>query len=314
MSAYKGCPTITHKNFLKDSLLFIEKYKPKYVVQKIFLSDKNEDFNNLLLDLCYKYNNKEIYRPASASLGTTEAYLIMSEYVGVSEYAEFKDVIVKNLSQAYKELSEDRLINSNILNENIKNIYISKKKEKENIGLENLEDRQKYRVAEVQRYWQCEMKHIESYSKTMWFNMGIHHNIPNSSNIKAYKDSDAAAILKLHTPGVYITKQFGGRTMSVACGEYEVAYDGIRFVPLKLVYNKKFLTDCDYYYTADCVAPFLLVNDALRLFQADRKLKAVDFSKFRPYKAEICLVEGVPGSGKTYEIVHSVRNEQIVFT
>jgi hypothetical protein len=174
-------------------------------VQKIFLSDKNEDFNNLLLDLCYKYNNKEIYRPASASLGTTEAYLIMSEYVGVSEYAEFKGVIVKNLSQAYKELSEDRLISSNILNENIKNIYISKKKEKENIGLENLEDRQKYRVAEVQRYWQCEMKHIESYSKTMWFNIRIHHNIPNSSNIKAYKDSDSAAILKLHTPGVYIT-------------------------------------------------------------------------------------------------------------
>jgi hypothetical protein len=138
--------------------------------------------------------------------------------------------------------------------------------------LEQLDDRQKYRVGEVQRYWQCEMKHIESYSKTLWYNMGIHHNIPNNSNIKAYKDSDTAAILKMHAPGVYIAKQFGGSTVSVACGEYEVAYDGFRFVPLKLVYKKNYLTDCDYYYTADCVAPYLLVYDALRLFQADRKL------------------------------------------
>jgi hypothetical protein len=177
MAAYKGCPTLVHKIFLKDSLMFIEKYKPRYVVQKIFLSDKNEDYNSVLLSLCCKYNNKELYRPASASLGTTEAYLIMPEYIGNSEYAGFKDIIVKNLSQAYQELSEDRLINSNILNDNIKKLYISKKKEKESNVLELLEDRQKYRVSEVQRYWQCELKHIESYSKTMWFNMGIHQFI-----------------------------------------------------------------------------------------------------------------------------------------
>jgi hypothetical protein len=43
-----------------------------------------------------------------------------------------------------------------------------------------------------------------------------------------------------------------------ACGIDEVAYDGVRFIALKLVYKKIFLTDCDYYYKADCVAPYIL--------------------------------------------------------
>lgn len=314
MIGYNKCPTKEHLKILKTSFLFLKAVKPNKVIQKIFLSDVNIEYTKLIFEMIRVYRSYKFVRPEAGSLGTTEMYLVLSaefDYDNSEDLTEeaLCQRISEWLSVVLKELdSRKGLRKPNQPRTNCNTVR------REFLGDD---ERQLARVSDVKRYWTSEVEQLTAYSKKMWDDLQISKGEGNfnRSSAKAYKASDEFAILKRNSDGFYYPFVPNGAVdlFNQACGEYDVAFAAAEFVALHktiVVENGVFVDK----YKADCNLPFILVYDALRLFQASRKLEKVDFGKFSPYRSNITLIEGVPGSGKTYELTHKAKSGELVLT
>ncbi len=54
--------------------------------------------------------------------------------------------------------------------------------------------------------------------------------------------------------------------------------------------------------------------NALRLFQIAKKLEALNKYNIKPYNSNKTLVEGVPGSGKTFDITYKANKDDLILT
>jgi len=309
MTGYKGCPSKTHIKILKSSYNFIHKYQIDSVVHKIFLNDNNYAYNILLYKLINSFSEFKFIKPKSASVGSTEVYVVLKGFRQsfdvrntVLKEREFTNIISNMLAVAYMELKN-------------REVYTQMKSQQPSILEEHVskfeKNEQLARIRDVHKYWSLEVSQLSAYATKMWAEIDVRNQRFNNSAARMYYESDSVGFLRHAGHGKYRPFYPHGnkQVFYFPCGEYDVAFDGKTFVPVEMH------TDLEgQFYQTDRSVDVLMVFDALRLFQADRKLTSIDFSEMRAHSAEIILIEGVPGAGKTYELTHSVKNDDIVLT
>ncbi len=169
------------------------------------------------------------------------------------------------------------------------------------------EIRQVERMAEVKRYWGEEIKLLKALGTKAWIETGIETDTINTSCMRVYTESMNICTLKRISANKYIDERIRGCEMfqQKTTGSYDVVFDGTNFLKVKhslehCHHNNGLI---DVYYV-ESSKQRLMTWDALRLFQTANKLEALNNYTLRPYNTRVTLVEGVPGSGKTYEITH----------
>jgi hypothetical protein len=101
-------------------------------------------------------------------------------------------------------------------------------------------------------------------------------------------------------------------TRPVAAGDYESAYDGDTLVKIERADTK----DRDGYdmYEVETPNAFVLVNGSVRHFCALKKLHNIDPTMCVNHIALMTLVDGVPGCGKTEEILNRAEPGDLILT
>jgi 23S rRNA U2552 (ribose-2'-O)-methylase RlmE/FtsJ len=312
MVAYKGKPELSHGTLLRTSLDFIKRLNPPTVVQKVFYTDSDDNYNSLIFELCSLYSQVEISTPDDSSKGSTEAYLVLRVRRKVAVPFQIEKYVEEGLLNAYTELLNRKS------EQTVKNL--KKEQDTSKPKASKCRKTQKERIADVERYWSMEKQYLNSYAKQIWETIGIKTQSYNFSAAKGFLTSDNLCILKhdeKFMKGTYVAHvpHKMHDVFGTALGEYDVAFNGTTFVNLECIIEQR-EGHTEYRYKPEVCSgeEYLIVFDALRLFQAERKLSSVNFRNLIDNDAHITLMEGVPGSGKTYELIRSVGPKDIILT
>ncbi|UTQ50507.1 MAG: 207 kDa replicase polyprotein (domains: methyltransferase - helicase - RNA-dependent RNA polymerase) [Plant associated tobamo-like virus 1] len=129
-------------------------------------------------------------------------------------------------------------------------------------------------------------------------------------NLNAFYNQHEAALLEKTTSGLYRPFKTTIAGCGVACGEYDMAFTVDHFEPCKLL--KDGLNDL---YQVPATTNHVLVWKDTRLMQCVHMLKVFEKYPHRPnISARVTLVEGVPGCGKTTEIISRAKKGDIILT
>ena len=84
---------------------------------------------------------------------------------------------------------------------------------------------------------------------------------------------------------------------------------------VKTYYRKHLLLNSISRYLWDRIwSKRLITWDTLRLFQTANNIEASEEGQIATYISDVSLVEGVPVSGKTYEIIQKAKNGDVILT
>ena len=150
-----------------------------------------------------------------------------------------------------------------------------------------------------------------SVGKQLWDEMiSPYTKTPNIYNLKPKNNSQEASILIKTCNNQYKPFQIEGIVLNPPIGEFEAAFDGEKFVDLKLESLEKSL------YSTSQPNPnmYLLVWKDTRLLQAEKIYKRIKHITHVNSACTFTLVEGVPGCGKTTEIINAASNEDLIVT
>ncbi len=168
--------------------------------------------------------------------------------------------------------------------------------------------RQDARVSEYHMYLEAERLNVTSTAVTIYkaLSEGSYEQ-SEPARLEFEKTYKLYVLLQtthafIYTPAWYNTEQISG--------SYDVCYDGERFRSIRLIPS----ASQKPWYSVPSTADFVIVFEDLRVYQCDRLLKTVFRTPFDGHGASVSLVEGVPGSGKTTEIIQRARQGDIILT
>lgn len=158
----------------------------------------------------------------------------------------------------------------------------------------------KCRIEEYYNYLKAEFSHLLEKTRKMY------RDIVNSNNNNAfnyYKEKNNVDILYPvpNNPGYWKSQYINQR--------YDKCFDGSNLH--NLLYSMPTnLYSCS---TADPNS-VLLIHDGLKLVQAPKLIRVIDKLKIYEHKAVVTLINGVPGCGKTREIINRATSSDLVVT
>lgn len=298
MGGYKSAgPVPIHYPILDASFQLIKQYRFTSVVHKIFLNDNDMYYNTLVLKMASYYNTIKLLKPEGSSYGTTERYLVLSDrrtkanLIDDQKLSFLLALMKKELISAYFEL-KSRSIQA--INDPIP-----------------CKPLQCERISDYRRYMIMETESTLWYIKMIWDKLKLNSS-PNLDAFREYSASDNLNIVKRIGNGKYAYAPIFGSHQVPLIGEYDVMFDGNYFVETHA--DLRLNNNVVYEYSANSKSEYMIVIDAFRLFQCYNKLKVIKFDNMTSHSSKVVLIEGVPGCGKTYEIVHTAKDNSLVLS
>ena len=164
---------------------------------------------------------------------------------------------------------------------------------------------------EFLQYLNAESKANLAVGTKLWNSIiSFHTGTPQLYSLAGAYAQHEAAILEKTYDGRFRPYAPQLKAIGVACGDYDVAFDGQSF---KTCTHKR--EGFDDFYTVDSPNKYLLVWKDTRLLQCAHLLDVINQNVPKvntTYKTR--LVEGVPGCGKTTEIINRAGPKDLILT
>lgn len=155
-------------------------------------------------------------------------------------------------------------------------------------------------LLELREYWSLEMKHNTEKAASDWSKTVQNPKRLRRSYANAQYEIDGVVYLRLRSNGTYTPFYKDHRDLAVS---YEYGFDGKQLIPLKCK---------DGVITADSDAKLIYVSRFTVLIQGPRLYKST--ANYKYSSSNVVMQAGIAGAGKTYAIVKSCTNSDLILT